>query len=236
MQRRARRPLRILMSAGPTREPLDPVRFLSNYSTGYMGAQLATEALARGHRVTVVSGPIAEPLPPRARTIHVERAGEMERALHRLAGRADAIIMAAAVCDFRPARPSPTKLPRRAHLTLKLEATPDLLAGLPRRPGQVVAGFSVESGAVVSRAMRKLRRKRLDLLLAQRAGGRSPFGRRPVQAWLLARGGEAKRLGTISKPAVARLLLDKIETLWYGQQRPKVESKLQKAQRRGEAD
>jgi len=88
----------------------------------------------------------------------------------------------------------------------------------------------------VSRAMRKLRRKRLDLLLAQRAGGRSPFGRRPVQAWLLARGGEAKRLGTISKPAVARLLLDKIETLWYGQQRPKVESKLQQAQRRGEAD
>lgn len=235
MQRRAGRPLRILMSAGPTREPLDPVRFLSNYSTGYMGAQLATEALARGHRVTVVSGPIAEPLPPRARAIHVERAGEMERALRRLAGRADAIIMAAAVCDFRPARSSPAKLRRRAHVTLRLEATPDLLARLPRRPGQVVVGCSVETKAVVSRAMRKLRRKRLDLLLAQRAAGRSPFGRRPVQAWLLARGGATRRLGSISKPAVARLLLDKIETLWYGQHRPRGERGLQQAQPRGDA-
>lgn len=182
-----------------------------------MGAQLATEALARGHRVTVVSGPIDEPLPPAARIIHVEQAGEMERALRRLADRADVIIMAAAVSDFRPARPSSAKLRRRAHVTLTLEATPDLLARFPRRQRQLVVGFSVETGSVVSHAVHKLRRKRLDLLLAQRANGRSPFGRRPVQAWLLERGGAVKRLGRIAKPTVARLLLDKIETLWYGQ-------------------
>ena len=218
----ARRPLRILISSGATREPLDPVRFLSNYSTGYMGAQLAAQALRRGHRVTVVSGPSPEPLPSKARTIHVEAAREMADALRRESPRADVVIMAAAVSDFTPERPSARKLPRRAGLTLRLRATPDLIARLPRRRGQVRAGFAVESGAVVPRARRKLRAKRLDLLVAQRLGRgpiASPFGRRPVEAWLLSPT-ETQRLGCLPKPRVARALLDKAETLWYGQPKP----------------
>ena len=208
--------LRVLISAGATREPIDPVRFISNYSTGYMGARVATEALRRGHRVRVISGPSSEPMPSGAQVVPVTEAREMERALRRAAGRADVVIMAAAVSDFRPARRSTTKLRRRARLTLALDATPDIIARLPRREGQLVVGFAVESARVALRAAAKLRAKQLDLLLAQRANGTgAPFGRRPVEAWLVGRGTMTK-LGRISKTGVARVLLDKIEALWYG--------------------
>jgi phosphopantothenoylcysteine decarboxylase/phosphopantothenate--cysteine ligase len=179
--------LRVLISAGPTREPIDPVRFLSNESTGYMGARLAAEALARGHRVTVVHGPIAEPLPHGIRREAVVTSADLEQALRRHAPEADVVIMAAAVADFRPARVAAAKLPRRGRLTLRLRATPDLIGRLPRRPGQLVVGFALETGRALSRARRKLAEKRLDLLVAQQANGTSPFGRRRVKAWLLAR-------------------------------------------------
>ena len=230
-----KRPLRVLITAGPTREPIDPVRFISNYSTGYMGARLAAESLQRGHRVTVVRGPGGEPMPPGAIVLQVEEAWEMEEAVRREAKRADLILMAAAVSDFRPRRVAQAKLRRRGALTIKLEASPDIIGRLPRREGQLIVGFALETGRVVARARRKLLSKRLDLLLAQhvqprrravlgkrwrpeRANGEpSPFGRRKVRAWLLARGGPATSLGRVSKPEVARLLLDKIEALWYGQ-------------------
>jgi len=223
-----RHPLRLLISAGPTREPVDPVRFISNYSTGYMGAQLAAEALARGHRVTVVSGPVTESMPSGMRLVSVSDARGMEAAMRRAAPRADAIIMAAAVSDFRLARPRASKLQRRARLTLRLEATPDILARVPGRERQLRVGFALEMGAVVPAAMRKLHEKRLDLLVVQRLNGKgSPFGRGRVQAWLVARserrpktGEVVRRLGRVSKSEVARVLLDKIEELWYGQRRP----------------
>lgn len=209
----------MLISSGPTREPIDAVRFISNQSTGYMGAQLAGEALRRGHRVTVISGPSTEPLPAEAQVIPVETARDMERALHREAGRADAIVMAAAVSDFRPLRASTHKRPRRHRLTLRLAATPDLIARLPRQPHQLIVGFALEAHRVVERAFRKMRAKRLDLMLAQRVNGNgSPFGRKPVRAWLLDRRGRAIALGRRSKTVLARVLLDKIEALWYGQQ------------------
>ena len=213
--------LRILISSGPTREAIDPVRFISNYSTGYMGAQLAREALARGHQVTVVSGPAQEPLPSGASVVPVESAQQMEQALRRHAPGSDVVIMAAAVSDFRLRRRAGSKLPRRGRLTLALEATPDLIGRLPRRPGQVRVGFAVESKPVLERAARKLRRKRLDLLVAQHLEESGmPFGQRAVRAWLLAPHQRPASLGTRSKSRVARALLDKIEGLWYGQRRP----------------
>ena len=212
------RPLRIVITAGPTREPIDPVRYLSNYSTGYMGAQLAAAARAQGHRVTVVYGPGVELLPPGVVAVPVNEAREMERALRQHARRADVVIMAAAVADFRPKRAATAKLPRRGRLTLRLEAVPDIVAKLPRRSGQLVIGFALEHESVVARARRKLREKRLDLLLAQQMNGSgAPFGRRAVQAWLLARDGSSRALGRASKARIARVLLDKIEALWYGQ-------------------
>ena len=190
-----------------------------------MGVQLAAEALARGHRAIVVHGPMTEPLPSGARTILVEQTHEMERALRQHARSADVVLMAAAVSDFRSARPAAGKLSRQGRRVLTLTATPDIIGRLPRRRRQLLVGFAVESADVVRRAKRKLRQKRLDLLLAQLApppnrlvGGRgAPFGRHRVQAWLLARSGPVRPLGKITKPQVARTLLDKIEALWYGQ-------------------
>ena len=217
-----RRRRHVLITSGPTREPIDRVRFISNYSTGYMGAQLATEALSRGYRVTVISGPSMERLPTAASVIPVEETAQMEHALRRHAAAADAVIMAAAVADYRPARVTASKFPRTNRLTLTLQATPDLIAGLPRRRGQIVAGFALETDRVVAKAARKLHAKRLDLLLAQQANSAgSPFGRQRIRAWLLQRGSGPQSLGVISKRAAARLLLDKVEALWYGQRRLK---------------
>ncbi|MBI4597160.1 MAG: phosphopantothenoylcysteine decarboxylase [Candidatus Omnitrophica bacterium] len=213
------------MTAGPTREPIDPVRFMSNYSTGAMGAALASEALRRGHRVTVIHGPISEPLPLRVRRIAVEQAIEMERALRAHARAADVVIMAAAVADFRPARRARHKLKRRAHGALILEATPDIIARLPRCHGQLRVGFAVETDRVAARAREKARTKDLDLILAQHVarpsaaqrGPAAPFGRTKIRAWLLERSVAVRALGRISKRRAAGVLLDKIEALWYGQ-------------------
>ena len=217
----------MLISAGPTREAIDPVRFISNYSTGYMGRTLAEAALARGHRVTVVNGPSTEPLPKAAGVIPVVSAAEMERALRREARRAHVIFMAAAVADFRPVRPAIRKLARSARLTLRLAPTPDIIARLPRRTNQVIVGFSLEMDHVLQRAARKLREKRLDLLLAQqlerteKAGAKlgPPFGRQPVRAWLLSRSGAVQALKGQRKSRIAQVLLDKAEALWYGDPR-----------------
>jgi phosphopantothenoylcysteine decarboxylase/phosphopantothenate--cysteine ligase len=215
IRRRAR--LRILISSGPTREPLDPVRYLSNYSTGVMGACLAGEALRRGHAVTVVSGPVCEPAPSGARVVSVERAEEMRRALRRRMSRSDVLIMAAAVCDFQASIVRRQKTARSGRLTLRLRATPDIVAGLPRRLGQLVVGFALETSADLARVRGKLLRKRLDLVVGQVAGDRDrPFGHRAVTAVLLDRGGGLIKLGRIGKPALARAILDKVEGLWYG--------------------
>ena len=215
-----KRPLRVLISAGPTREPIDPVRFLSNYSTGYLGNCLVNEALKRGHRVTLVSGPTAITPPQRATVVWVERAQEMHAALRRQMRTADVLIMAAAVCDFQPVTAQQKKLPRRGRLTLALNATPDVVGCLPRRRGQLIVGFALETAGPLAPARAKLRRKRLDVIVAQRINGTgSPFGARPVHAWLLDARGAVKRLGRISKPRLSRLLFDDIERRLKGASR-----------------
>lgn len=214
------RSLRLLISSGPTREPIDAARFLSNYSTGLMGTRLAHEARRRGHRVTLVSGPTELEPPPKAKTIRVESARQMQQALRREMPRTDVLIMAAAVSDFRPTRTVSKKLARRGRLSLRLEATPDIVANLPRRRGQLVVGFAVEASRIRERAARKLREKRLDLIVGQRLNGTgSPFGHQAVHAFLLRSSGTARELGKVSKAALARVLLDEIEQLWYGQRR-----------------
>lgn len=228
--------MRVLISSGPTREPIDSVRYLSNYSTGFMGSCLAEEALGRGHHVTVVYGPSNEALPEKCRGIPVEKTEEMAKALNQQVRFADALIMAAAVSDFRPILKLSQKIPRRKRVSLELKATKDIVARLPRKPGQIFAGFALETTNVLANAKRKLKSKRLNLVLAQQATEKNssrksrelPFGRKRVRAWLLEsadkRFGRVKGsqidvtdLGWLTKPKVARLLLDKIEALWYGQ-------------------
>lgn len=202
---------RCLITAGPTREPLDPVRFLSNRSSGRMGYALAAAALRAGARVTLVSGPVAIPPPRGARLLRVETAREMCRATLREARRADLVIMAAAVADYRPASPVRRKIKKRAErLVLRLVKTPDILAEIGRRKPrrQVLVGFAAETHELLAHARAKLERKNLDFIVANPVGRpdsgfESPFNR----ATLLARGGATLAFPRMRKEALARRLL-----------------------------
>ncbi len=172
---------RLVISAGPTAEDLDPVRFLGNRSSGKMGYALAERAATRGAKVTLVSGPVALPPPEGVEFVPVRSAANLREALWRALGpdldQADALVMAAAVADYRPAETSASKLKRdTATLTVELVQNPDILAeiGHSRQgAGPVLIGFALETGsddAVIDRARGKLRAKRVDLVVANRAG------------------------------------------------------------------
>jgi len=160
--------VRVLVSAGRTEEPLDPVRVLTNRSSGRMGFAIAEAARDRGADVTVVAGPVSLEPPSGVTLVPVVTAAEMQRALSGAAPHADVIVMAAAVADHRPAQVSREKLKRTGgRTTLELVANPDILAGLgaARRPGQVLVGFALETSRGVTRARAKRRDKGVDLIV-----------------------------------------------------------------------
>lgn len=164
---------RVLITAGPTREPLDPVRFLSNRSSGRMGYALAETARRRGATVELVSGPVALAPPADVRLTRVETAEEMRAATLALASEADAVILAAAVADYRPAEQAERKVKRReAEMALRLVANPDIAqeVGAGRRPGQVLVGFAAETEDLLANAEAKRRKKGLDLIVANLVG------------------------------------------------------------------
>jgi len=209
----ARRRLHILVSAGPTREYIDPVRFISNPSSGRMGYAVAAAALRAGHRVTLVSGPVALPPPAGVRILHVERVREMHAALRAHFSSCDALIMTAAVGDYQAARPRTAKLHKTGRvLTLRLVRTRDILASLPRRRRQVVVGFAAETDAVLASAARKLAAKHLDMIVANDVSAPDAgFGQAALRAALLYCDGRVRDLGRCSKQALARLLVREVE-------------------------
>src|SRR2546430_14840080 len=172
LERRARGLGRhVVAPAGPPGEPLDPVRVVTNPSSGRMGYSIAEAAYARGADVVLVSGPSDLPLPLGVTTHRVETTAEMQRAVESLVKHADLLVMAAAPAGYRPAPPAPGKRPRAdGTLTLELEATPDILASLKPPSGCVVVGFALEAagaegGNGVARAQAKLREKHLDYII-----------------------------------------------------------------------
>ncbi len=213
--RRDWRGRRLLVSAGPTREPLDPARCLTNPSTGRMGVLLAQAARLRGATVDLVHGPLSvEPEWLEGLQVHpVDTAAAMEAALEQLQGGADAIAMAAAVADHRRRAPESAKLSKQdLELTLTggWEPVPDLLAELVRRrpPGQAILGFAAQSGEVLDAARAKFARKGCDLLFANpidRAG--AGFGSVTNEGWLLGPGARERHLETGGKLALAHQLL-----------------------------
>ena len=158
----------ILVTAGPTYEPIDPVRFLGNRSSGKMGFSMAEEAARRGARVVLVAGPVRLPTPHGVERIDVTTAREMEAAVHRQAPEADMVIMTAAVSDFRPSHPAREKIKKERGLpAFELELNPDILAGLrAMAPRAVLVGFAAETGELEKNARSKLERKRADFLVA----------------------------------------------------------------------
>jgi phosphopantothenoylcysteine decarboxylase/phosphopantothenate--cysteine ligase len=207
--------MRILVTAGPTREPLDAVRFLSNPSSGKLGFACARAARSAGHRVTLVTGPVALPDPPGVRTVRVTTALEMRRAVLREYPRADAVVMTAAVGDYRPARRFAGKLKKDARvLTLRLVRTPDILRALGRRKGRrVLVGFALEVQDAVPEALLKYKRKNLDLVLVN-----SPrtFAADRMDAVAYREGRVVRRFRRARKEAVARWIVRAVEALAGG--------------------
>ena len=210
----------IVISAGGTAEPIDPVRFIGNRSTGKMGVAIAEAALERGARVVIVAGRVEVPLPAGAQVVHAESTAAMRAAvLDAVIGRgADALIMAAAVADFRPRHAADTKLVRGSSLTLELEPTEDILAEVGARAGEVdprpvIVGFAAETGSL-ERAPDKLRRKGADLLVANDvAEPGSGFGTDTNHVVILSADGARDDLPLLTKREVAERLLDRVADL-----------------------
>jgi phosphopantothenoylcysteine decarboxylase / phosphopantothenate---cysteine ligase len=157
---------RVVVTAGPTREHLDPVRVITNPSSGRMGYALAEAARQRGANVVLVTGPTELTPPTGLATTRVETTEEMQRALQSLVPNADALIMSAAPADYRPKAPAAKKVPRRGGaLTVELEATADILGSLKRRKGMVVVGFALETGNGLANARAKMQNKALDFVI-----------------------------------------------------------------------
>ncbi|HYJ71531.1 MAG TPA: bifunctional phosphopantothenoylcysteine decarboxylase/phosphopantothenate--cysteine ligase CoaBC [Actinomycetota bacterium] len=207
---------RVLVSLGGTREPLDPVRYLGNRSSGRMGAAIVAEALARGAEVTAVAAAATVDLPAGARVIGVETAQQLYDAVLAEAGAQDVLIMAAAVADFRPKRVAEGKIKKEQGVPeVVLEATPDTLAelGRRRRPDQVLVGFAAETGDHLAGARRKLEAKHLDLVVLNHVeGAHSAFGADDADAYLVD-ATTVEELPRAAKAAIAARLLDRVEAL-----------------------
>jgi phosphopantothenoylcysteine decarboxylase / phosphopantothenate---cysteine ligase len=207
---------RLLVSLGGTREPLDPVRYLGNRSSGRMGAAIVAEALRRGAEVTAVAAATTVDPPAGARVIRVETAQQLYDAVLAEAAAQDVLVMAAAVADFRPKRVAEGKLKKDQGVPeVVLEPTPDTLAelGRRRRPDQVLVGFAAETGDHLAGARRKLEAKHLDLVVLNHVeGAHSAFGADDADAYLVD-ADTVEELPRASKAAIAVRLLDRVEAL-----------------------
>lgn len=211
---------KLLISAGPTQEAIDPVRYISNRSSGKMGYALAEAARARGADVVLVSGPTSLPAPAGIECCAVTTAEEMRKAIMNRLAWSDTVIMAAAVADFRPARPSAQKIKKRQGpvTQLQLEPTDDILRELgERRSSQLLVGFAAETEDLLAHAREKLHAKGVDLLVANdvTAAG-SGFGSDTNRVVLLSPNGAPEELPLLSKRNVADRVLDRMLTLQTG--------------------
>lgn len=203
----------IVVTAGGTREPLDPIRFLGNRSSGRMGYALARAARDRGAQVVLIST-TGQPAPFGVEWVPVQTAAEMGDATLEAFGRADVLLMAAAVADYRPATTASEKIKKaEGPIALDLVRTTDILAQVAdrRRADQVVVGFAAETQDLLQNAREKLRRKRLDLIVANDA--RQAMGADTNQVTLIAADGSIQELPVMAKEAVAEQILDRVTGL-----------------------
>jgi phosphopantothenoylcysteine decarboxylase/phosphopantothenate--cysteine ligase len=209
--------LRVLVTAGPTIEDLDPVRFIGNRSSGRMGFALAREAQARGASVVLVAGPTSVEPPPVGEVVKVRSAREMRAAVMARVERVDVVIMSAAVADYAPAGVSAGKIEKGGSLTITLERTPDILAELGGRRGErhrpVLVGFAAQTGDPMPSARRKLAAKRVDLIVANDVTAPGAGFDVPTNQVTLVSAAGAESLPLMPKTDVARHVLDRIEQL-----------------------
>ena len=208
--------VRMVVTAGPTHEPIDPVRFIGNRSTGKMGVAVAAEASSRGADVRLILGPDTIPAPPGVTTLHVETAEEMHRAVVSAAGDADVVVMAAAVADFRPKAVAEGKLKKESGTPeLLLEPTPDILRELGERKGsRILVGFAAETSHLESAGRGKLHAKHLDMVVVNEVGREGTgFGSETNVAMILSADSADEPLRTWTKTELAGAICDRLVSL-----------------------
>ena len=205
--------LNVLVTAGPTQEAADPVRYLTNHSTGKMGYAIATVCARRGASVTLVSGPTALKKPQFVRTVEITTAKEMFEAVTERAAEQDIIVKAAAVADYRPKSVSSEKMKKKdGELTLELERTDDILAWLGghKRPGQFLCGFAMETQDLIGNARQKLQKKNLDMIVANSLSVEGAGFGGDTNVVTMITENEEISLGKISKEETASKIMDRI--------------------------
>lgn len=209
--------LRILVTAGPTQEPIDPVRYLTNHSSGKMGYAIARQAVNRGAAVVLISGPSVQPVPEGVTLVPVQSAREMFAAVQAQYAASDVVIKAAAVADYRPKTAAAQKIKKSdGDWLLELERNPDILAWLgAHKEKQILVGFAAETNDVMQNALGKLQRKHLDLIAANDLTEQhSGFGRDTNQITLYGADGSVTALPVLSKEQAADRLLDSVLHLY----------------------
>jgi len=202
--------VRFLITAGPTREPMDPIRYISNRSSGKMGYAIAQAALDAGHNVVLISGPVAIDSPRRAKLITVSTSDEMFEAVHRHVSSCDVVVMCAAVADYKPAKVSPTKIKKRNHnLSLELIPTRDILVSLANAHRKfLLVGFAAETENVEQNAQKKLQDKGCDLIVANDVSdAQSGMEADENKVTIVFPEGEIKNLSRAPKKIIARELV-----------------------------
>jgi phosphopantothenoylcysteine decarboxylase/phosphopantothenate--cysteine ligase len=202
--------VRFLITAGPTREPIDPVRYISNRSSGKMGYAIAEAALEAGHDVILISGPVNLDPPPGVRAVSILTSDEMYDAVHRHMRDCDLLVMCAAVADYKAQEVSATKIKKRdEHLALDLILTRDILASLPNEDRQfLVVGFAAETNDVEENAAKKLREKNCDIIVANDISSvDSGMESDTNEVTILFRNGEKKKISRGPKKNIAHELV-----------------------------
>lgn len=209
-----RKKLNIIVTAGPTREPIDPVRYISNYSTGTMGYAIAAQAKKRNHNVVLISGPCAIQKPKGVKVVDIETASELKNTINKFYNWADCVIMASAVSDFKIKRQAKSKIKTKKHLCLQLIKNSDILKELGKnKKGKILVGFALESENLLKNALWKLEEKNLDMVVANKVGKNMPFGAGKTTILIIDRLGNTDKLSNIDKRKAAFILLDKIQGL-----------------------
>jgi len=208
--------MRILISCGPTREPLDPVRFISNYSTGTLGLTLARLYSEAGHDVVLAHGPIEVPRDLDVKKRPFETVLELMKVLNDEVPKADVLYMVAAVSDFKPLVAAVAKIKKGGRfLNLSLVQNPDVLKSLRRhKKDKIYVGFSLESKDIYRHSLKKLQEKGLDMIIAQIVNEKTrPFGEVAIDAMVISREGKKEAFKKVSKDRLAKVLIRKVEEL-----------------------
>jgi phosphopantothenoylcysteine decarboxylase/phosphopantothenate--cysteine ligase len=209
--RKKHKRISILITAGPTREKIDPVRFISNYSTGTFGYEIAREAVSRGHDVTLVSGPTYIEVPEGVKLVKVESALEMRSEVKKRAVKCECVIMAAAVSDWRVWMPGKKKIKRLGICRmLELKENPDILQELGKNKKGILVGFALETEDLEDNALAKLKKKNLDLIVANKLTNKaSLFGSGLTDVLMIDRFYNKKMYCRKTKKELAKIILDK---------------------------